>query len=303
MSHDHTGKTALVTGGTDGIGKEVARGLARAGHSMALVGRNREKGIQAAHELRETTGNANIQFLCADLSLVSEADRLANEVASKWPALHYLVHSAGVVRGHRELTREGVESNFASGYLGRFTLTGRLLPLLEAAGRPAATARILLISGAAQIDRIHFEDVNLTSNFSTLRAVLQCCQANDVFTVELARRLTMAEPSSRVTITCLKLGVVKTNIRREFPSWMKLVVPLVFDPLLKQTPREAADPALKLLLEPEFEGVTGALFSRTKRFKPVAPTAHALDREEGRRLWEPSERLVAKGQTTVAAAE
>ncbi|MGA8481260.1 MAG: SDR family NAD(P)-dependent oxidoreductase [Chthoniobacterales bacterium] len=54
MSHDHTGKTALVTGGTDGIGKEVARGLARAGHSMALVGRNREKGIQAAHELRET---------------------------------------------------------------------------------------------------------------------------------------------------------------------------------------------------------------------------------------------------------
>ena len=173
--------------------------------------------------------------------LVSEADRLASDVAGEWRALHYLVHSAGVVRGRRELTREGVESNFAIGYLSRFALTGRLLPLLEAAGQPAETARILLISGAAQIGRIHFEDVNLTSNFLTLRAVLQFCQANDVFTVELARRLSMAKPSSRVTVTCLKLGVVKTNIRREFPRWMKVVVPLVFDPLLKQTPHEAAD--------------------------------------------------------------
>lgn len=97
------------------------------------------------------------------------------------------------------------------------------------------------------------------------------------------------------------IGLISLNIFRNYFNLLagtEVDFPLVFDPLLKQTPREAADPALKLLLEPEFEGVTGALFSRIKRFKPVAPTAHALDREEGRRLWELSERLVAKGQTT-----
>jgi NAD(P)-dependent dehydrogenase (short-subunit alcohol dehydrogenase family) len=296
-------KTALVTGGTDGIGKEVARGLARTGHSVALVGRDKEKGAQVAQEIRATTGNADVQFLRADLSLVSEAGRLASKVVSQWPTLHYLVHCAGVVRGRRELTREGVESNFAIGYLSRFVLTARLLQLLEAAGRPAEAARIVIVSGAAQIGRIHFDDVNLTSNFTTLRAVLQFCHANDVFTVELARRLSKAKPSSCVTVTCLKLGVVKTNIRREFPPWMKLVVPLVFDPLLKQTPREAAGSALNLLLAPEFEGITGTLFSKIKRFRQVTPLGRAFDREEGRRLWELSERLVLKGQSTLAAAE
>ncbi len=109
-------KNALVTGGTDGVGKEVARELARAGHRVVLVGRDASKGARVEREMRKTTGNTDIQFLQADLSLVREANRLADEIASRWPVLHYLVHSAGIVRGHRELTAEGVESNFATNY-------------------------------------------------------------------------------------------------------------------------------------------------------------------------------------------
>jgi NAD(P)-dependent dehydrogenase (short-subunit alcohol dehydrogenase family) len=287
-------KNALVTGGTDGVGKEVASGLARAGHRVILVGRDADKGTRVEREMRETTGNAEVWFLRADLGLVREANRLANEIAARWPALHYLVHSAGVVRGRRELTAEGIESNFAINYLSRFALTGRLLPLLETAGQPGEAARIVLVSGAAQNGAIHFDDVNLTTNFTTLRAVWQFCQANDVFTVELARRLA-AGNDPRVTITSLKLGVVKTNIRREFPRWMQWLVPLVFDPLIALTPREAADSALWLLLAEDLEGVTGALFSKIKKLKRVAPGARARDPQEGRRLWDLSERLAAKG--------
>src|SRR5579859_1098132 len=119
-------KNALVTGGTDGVGKEVARGLASAGHRVILVGRDAGKGTRVEREMRETTGNAEVWFLQADLGLVREAVRLAGEIAGRWPELHYLVHSAGVVRGRRELTAEGVESNFAINYLSRFVLTGRL---------------------------------------------------------------------------------------------------------------------------------------------------------------------------------
>src|SRR6266481_3396727 len=129
-------KNALVTGGTDGVGKEVAYGLARAGHRVILVGRDADEGARVEREMRETTDNTDVQFLQADLSLVREANRLPDEIAGRWSALHYLVHSAGVVRGRRELTAEGIESNFAINYLSRFALTGRLLPLLETAGQP-----------------------------------------------------------------------------------------------------------------------------------------------------------------------
>jgi NAD(P)-dependent dehydrogenase (short-subunit alcohol dehydrogenase family) len=288
-------KNALVTGGTDGVGKEVAYGLARAGHRVILVGRDADKGARVEREIRETTGNADVQFQQADLSLVREANRLADEIAGRWPVLHYLVHSAGVVRGRRELTAEGVESNFAINYLSRFALTERLLPLLEAAGQPGKAARIMIVSGAAQNGTIHFDDVNLTANFTTLRAVWQFCQANDVFTVELARRLAETDGDPRVTITSLKLGVVKTNIRQEFPRWMQWLVPLVFDPLLAQTPQEAAESALRLLLAEDLEGATGVLFSKIKTLKQVMPTARVRNPEEGRRLWELSERLTMKG--------
>ena len=106
-------KNALVTGGTDGIGEEAVRGLARAGHAVILVGLDADKGLRVEREIRETSGNTQVRFLRADLSLVREAERLADRVTVEFPTLHYLVHSAGVVRGHRELTPERIESNFA----------------------------------------------------------------------------------------------------------------------------------------------------------------------------------------------
>jgi len=283
-------KNAVVTGGTDGIGKKIAGGLARAGHRLILVGRDAQKGAAAAQEILESTGNPGVRFIQADLSLIRETHRLAWDAASHFPSLHYLVHSAGIVRGRRELTAEGLESNFATNYLSRFALTQKLLPVLKAAGQPTQAARIVIISGAARNGKIHFEDVSLTSNFSTPRMVSQSCQANDVFTAELARRLALNGAQGQITVTCLKIGVVKTNIRREFPLWMKWLVPLLMDPLLAQTAQEAAEPALRLLLSQEFEGVTGALFLKIRKFKRIALGA-VEDPQTGNRLWELGQRL------------
>ena len=219
-----------------------------------------------------------------------ETERLANHLNGCLPRLDFLVHSAGIVRGRYELTDEGVESYFAVNYLSRFVLTTRLLSLLKISGCSGEAARIVIVSGAAQGGRIHFNDVNLTANFNTIRTVLQFAAANDVFTVELARRLSDAR-TPNVTIACLKIGVVKTNIRREFPRWMKWLVPLLFDPLLGQTPQEAANSALRLLLGKEFEGESGALYLKIRKFKRVKPTRREVDPREGQRLWELSERL------------
>jgi len=184
-----------------------------------------------------------------------------------------------------------MEANFAINYLSRFSLSVGLLPLLEASASNRHRSRILFISGAAKNGTIHFDDVNLTTRFGTLRAILQFCQANDVLTVELADRLAKAG-NARVTVSCLKVGVVKTNIRREFPAWMKWLVPLVMDPFLALSPQRVATEALRLLIDLEFEGLTGALFQFIRTFRAIDVPMTVRDPHLRQRLWDFSEQLV-----------
>jgi NAD(P)-dependent dehydrogenase (short-subunit alcohol dehydrogenase family) len=298
-------KTALVTGGTDGVGKEVARGLAERGARLVIVGRDAEKGARAERDIRASTKNSNVDFVQADLSLVREACRLGDEVAGRWSAIHYLVHSAGIVRGRRVVTAEGFESNFATNYLSRFALTVRLLSSLRAAGQPGNSARIVVVAAPGSNGTIHYDDVNLTKNFSTIRALKQYQHANDLFVVESARRLTVPGERPSVTISCLHPGVVtKTNIRKEFPLWMKLMVRLVADPLFSHTPDVPAAAALRLLLAEEFEGESGALFSVLQKFKRLSLPLNVEDPREGHRLWAFSEEVIsdALGRQTVLAS-
>jgi len=285
-------ETALVTGGTDGIGKAIAVGLARSGRRVVIVGRDGDKGARVESEIRASTGNARVVFAQADLSLVRESDRLADAVIRDCATLSSVVHSAGIVRGRRELTADGIESNFAVNYVTRFALSQRLLPLLSTSSRPNRRSRILVISGAARNGRIDFDDPTLSRRFSTVRAVLQCCQANDSFTVELAERLATAG-DFRVAVNCLKVGIVKTNIRRLFPTWMKLAVPLIMDPLFALSTNQVAAESLRLLVGPEYEDTSGALFSLIRKFKPIRVPPSVEDRNERRKLWLLSERLCA----------
>ena len=92
--------------------------------------------------------------------------------------------------------------------------------------------------------------------------------------------------------------MVRTNIRRSFPLWMKVLVTLVFDPLLGQTTEQIAEPAIRMLVSPELEGKSGLLFTQIKRFKAPEPGARTVDPWEGQRFWEFSERLVARARTS-----
>jgi NAD(P)-dependent dehydrogenase (short-subunit alcohol dehydrogenase family) len=293
-------RIALVTGGTDGIGKAIAHVLASQGIGLVIVGSNAEKGETAASELRRSSGSDQIEFLQADLSLMRNVSAFAVTVRQRWPRLHYLVLSAGIMRGQHALTAEGIETNFAINYLSRFALTEALLPNLAAGSVAGEASRILVISGAAQDGTVRYEDVNLTRRFSIMRAVSQFCEANDLFVLELARRLTATGPPPFVTVVVLKVGAVRTNIRSQFPRWMKLLVPLVIDPLLSQPVEAVAASARRLLLGPEFEGVTGAMFRHIKRFRELRPGPRTGDPEQGRQVWMLSEQLIRKARNPAA---
>jgi NAD(P)-dependent dehydrogenase (short-subunit alcohol dehydrogenase family) len=290
-------RTALVTRGTDGIGKAIARELALNSMRVIIVGRNVDKGNRAEQELREAAANDEIHFLPSDLSLICDVDRLASQLAARWPILHRVVLCAGIVRGYFSRTSEGIETNFAVNYLSRFVLAQALLPSLIAGGRAEDPARVLVIGGAALDGKINYEDVNFAKRFNTVRVVSQFCEANDVFVVALARRIA-ARPQSHVTVAALKVGVVRTNIRRQFPLWMKLIVPLLFDPLIARSPKQIADSARRLLLGLDFERVTGAMFLHIRRFKIVEPGRRTSDPSEGRRLWNLSSQLADEARAS-----
>jgi NAD(P)-dependent dehydrogenase (short-subunit alcohol dehydrogenase family) len=181
-----TGKTVLITGGTGGIGKATAIGLARLGARVGIVGRDHARAEAAAADIRAKSGNPAVDVFAADLSSQAEVRRLAAEVLDAYPRLDVLVNNVGGFWEHRHVTADGLERTFAVNHLAPFLLTGLLRERLVAS-RPARV--VTVSSGAQSMGRIDFDDLQSERNYSGQRAYNQSKLANVMFTYELARRL------------------------------------------------------------------------------------------------------------------
>src|SRR2546430_13517810 len=111
------GKVCLVTGSSSGIGKVAARELAKMGATVVIVCRNRTKGEAAQAEIKEASGNIQVDLIVADLSELSQVRRTASEFLQKYSQLHVLIHNAGGIHGERTVTPDGLETTFATNYL------------------------------------------------------------------------------------------------------------------------------------------------------------------------------------------
>jgi NAD(P)-dependent dehydrogenase (short-subunit alcohol dehydrogenase family) len=175
------GKTALITGSTDGVGRLVAKRLGDAGTRVLVHGRNRERGERVVVEIKEGGGSA--EFLVADLSALAEVRRLAEAVQQRTDRLDILINNAGIGTGGsgapRQTSADGYELRFAVNYLAGFLLTHLLLPLIK----QSAPARIVNVASAGQ-QAIDFTDVMLTRGYSGTRAYCQSKLAQIMFTFE-----------------------------------------------------------------------------------------------------------------------
>ena len=177
-------RIALVTGSTDGLGREVARRLAAEGAHVIIHGRNTERGTALVDEIGGG-GKGSARFYQADFASLSEVRNLADAIARDYPRLDLLVNNAGVVvREGRQVSKDGHELHFAVNYLSGYLLTYKLLPLIER-GR---TPRIVNVSSlsAAPID---FSDVMIERGYSTNRGYGQSKLAQVMFTIDLAAEL------------------------------------------------------------------------------------------------------------------
>ncbi len=265
-------KIALVTGGTGGIGKEVARGLLQRGMAVMIVGRTAAKGEQTAAKLGQSTGNKHVSFVQADLSQMREVQRVAETFRAQHDRLDVLVHSAGIIHMRFDRTDEGIEYNIASSFLQRFLLTNLLLDQLKA-GAPSRVVNIAGSRGKGKIDLSHFSN----PSYGGMRAHGQAQAANDAWTVELAKRLS----GTGVQVVALNPGAVDTDIRREMPNWMTGVMKLIFG-RKALTPAQGAE--LPLWLATEADEIHGKLYSVPRKELMVTDEL----RQVGSQLWDAS---------------
>jgi NAD(P)-dependent dehydrogenase (short-subunit alcohol dehydrogenase family) len=276
-----TGKVVLVTGGTGGIGKATATGLAGLGARVGITGRDLARAERVAAEIRTASGNPAVDAFAADMSSQAEVRRLAVAVLDAYPRLDVLVNNVGGFWAHRHQTVDGLEHTFAVNHLASFLLTNLLLDRLKA----SAPSRIVTVSSHVQAEgRIDFDDLQGTRDYSGQTAYSQSKLANVMFTNELARRL----EGSGVTATCLHPGFVRTDFGAEDQAWFFSVISNVVRPLLK-TPAQGARSSIHLASSPDAEGVTGQFFVNGE---PRAANRIAYDPAMLARLWQTSVGLV-----------
>jgi len=271
------GKSVLVTGGTGGIGKATAIGLAALGARVGITGRDQARAAAAAAGIRAAAGNAAVDVFAADMSAQAAVRRLAGQVADTYPRLDVLVNNVGGFWAHRHVTADGLEHTFALNHLAPFLLTNLLLDRLTA----SAPARIVTVSsGAHAKGRIDFDDLQGEQNYSGQRAYSQSKLANVMLTYELARRL----EGTGVTATVLHPGVVRTSFGAEDQAAHFAIMIRVARPFMK-SPAQGAVTPIYLASSPQVEGVTGQYFANRK---PKTASKAAYDTAAAARLWQAS---------------
>ncbi|MDM7935116.1 MAG: SDR family oxidoreductase [Methanothrix sp.] len=268
------GRTVLVTGSTDGIGRQTALQLAKRGAFVLVHGRSPERGRRALEEIRRMSGSDRLELFVSDLSSMAQVRRLAADVAERHDQLHVLINNAGTFQRERTLTEDGLETTFAVNYMAPFLLTHGLLDLL----RRNAPARVINVASAAHWNA-HLDWRNLQGerDYDGFSAYASSKLALILFTYALARRL----QGTGVTANCLHPGVIRTKL-----------LSAGFGDHPGGTPERGARTSVYLACSPEVEQMSGRYFERCTPISS-SPSSYSQDLQE--RLWRVSEGLAGVG--------
>ncbi|MFC6905876.1 SDR family oxidoreductase [Halalkalicoccus tibetensis] len=280
---DSDDPTVLLTGGTSGIGAIAARTLAERGATVAVVGRDEDKGTRLADELTGSTGGT-VRFHRADLATQDAVRRLAEEVTATYDRLDVLVHNAGLSRQDHTITDDGIELTFAVNHLAPYLLTHELMDPLRAT--PGARV-VVTASGVHRRGELALDDVRLEDGYEPLDAYARSKLANVAFTLELADRL----DGEDIVANCFHPGFVpSTALFRDASLRTRLFTRIAaVVPGIGTTPETGADRLVELATAPEYGRRSGGYVGSDGPEEP-APAATDPDRRE--RLWNVSADLV-----------
>ncbi|UCH30389.1 MAG: SDR family NAD(P)-dependent oxidoreductase [Myxococcales bacterium] len=274
---DLSGRVALVTGATSGLGRAAATELARLGSTVILVGRSSDKTERVAEAIIGESGNPDVRTEVADLSSMAQIRALAARVQGP---LHLLVNNAGVLLAERSETPEGFETTFATNLLGHFLLTNLLIDKLE------APARIINVSsGGMYTQRIRVDDLQMKrAPYDGVVAYARTKRAQVILTELWAEALR----DRGIVVHSMHPGWADTpGVSDSLPRFYKLTKPLL------RTPEEGADTIVWLCASEEAGASTGQ-FWHDRRPRPTHRSPKTRETEEERQaLWDALSSMLA----------
>jgi NAD(P)-dependent dehydrogenase (short-subunit alcohol dehydrogenase family) len=293
---DQTGRLAVVTGASDGIGLVIATRLARAGADVVLPVRSAQKGEAAVRRIREAVDGARVSTRMLDLSSLGSVAALVAELTTEGRPIDLLVNNAGVMRPpRRQVTSDGFELQMGTNHLGHFALTLGLLPLLREGG-----ARVThQTSVAARSGSIDWDDVDSERDYDVMRAYSASKIAVGLFARELDARSRaggwgISSNLSHPGISPTNLLAAQPDLGRDRTPPERRLIGLLARLGIAGSPQSAALPALLAATGPDSRGDR---FYGPRRTAGGPPVELALwkplrDLADARRLWDVSEQLV-----------
>jgi len=198
-------KLALITGATDGIGKQTARNLHELGFDVIVHGRTPDKAETAATEIARESGSVVLDTVSADFASLAEVKEMAEALIDKYDKLDVLINNAGIFQNSFQRSREGYERTFAVNHLASFVLTMHLIPIIEAAQH----GRIVNVASMAHSSSINPDQLNSPEHFGGYGAYGDSKLCNILFTYYLAKKA-----GNAFTVNALHPGVISTKLLR-----------------------------------------------------------------------------------------
>ncbi len=259
-----TPKIILVTGATDGIGKQTASDLAHLGHHVIVHGRDRDRSLEAISQIRERTPGGKLDDCYADFSSLEEIRGMTGRLKEKYDHIDVLINNAGIFENEFRLSVDGYEMTFAVNQLSYFLLTLSLLDLLE----KAEQGRIINVSSLAHSNSPPFDPgkIKAEKEFSPYDAHAPSKLANVMFTYDLAEKLV----STDITVNCLHPGVIRSKLL--FAGFG----------IGGSDPEEGAKTSVYLATDHELRRVTGKYYSIMNE---TSSSAYSQDRDARDAMW------------------
>lgn len=280
-------RVAVITGASSGLGKHTAMVLAAQGWRVIGTGRDPVRSAAAEADIRAASSGGAVTMLRADLSLMADAARLADEIAGLTDHIDVLINNAGGMASQLVMTREGYEENFAGNHLGPFLLTNRLLPLLQAAANTAPKGAVRIINTASDasemIPAINLDDLQNLAHYSVGAAYCASKLANVLHVRALAGRLA----GDGIVAHAMHPGAVDSNFFTHAPADTQERTKNI----PKATVEDGADTLIWLATAPE-AGETSGLYWHQRALRKPNPLVDDAELVAG--FWDASAALVAR---------